>query len=281
MLFACAIVILISLVIHRIPGAVKLMFLLAPLILFAIVENNRRTAWVQIPIVFLTVFFSMPANAVKRKIKKFALLTSPLTLAYIAIGWRSNLPIFKPVSSIRSVVEPAPDTSTLTRDIENYCLAKTIGTFPILGLGYGHTFFQIIQLPPMPHPLEPWLPHNSLLGLWFAAGWLGYTMVTLLWSAGVYFGVRAYRTATEPMDRAAALVSFGAVLIYMIQCYADLGLGVMTAVYMVAPSLAIAGQLAMKTGAWPGGKAARPAAPAEPRVTVQARPAPNRAWGQR
>jgi hypothetical protein len=86
--------------------------------------------------------------------------------------------------------------------------------------------------------------------------------------------------ATDPMDRSAALVCFGAVLIYLIQCYADLGLGVMTAVYMVAPSLAIAGQLAVKTGAWPT-KATKPAPQAQPRVTVQARPAPNRAWGQR
>jgi hypothetical protein len=251
MLFACSIVILVSLVLHRIPGAWKLLLLLAPLIIFAIVENNRRTAWVAIPIVFVTLFFAMPNNAAKKKIKKFALYTSPLSLAYIVVGWRSSNPIFKPVSSIRSVVEPAPDTSTLTRDIENYCLAKTIGAYPFLGLGYGHTFFQIIPLPPMPHPLEPWLPHNSLLGLWFAAGFVGYTMVTLLWTGGVFFGVRAYRAATEPMDRAVALVSFGAVLIYMVQCYADLGLGVMTAVYMVAPSIAIAGQLALKTGAWP------------------------------
>jgi hypothetical protein len=252
MLFACAIVILVSLVLHRAtPAAWKLLLLLAPLIIYGTVENNRRTAWVSIPIVFVTLFFVMPNNLAKKKIKKLALYASPLWLAYLVVGWRSTNPIFKPVSSIRSVIEPAPDTSTLTRDIENYCLAKTIGAYPFLGLGYGHTFFQIIPLPPMPHPLEPWLPHNSLLGLWFAAGFVGYTMVTLLWAGGVFFGVRAYLAATQPMDRAVALVCFGSVLIYLVQCYADLGLGVMTAVYMVAPSIAIAGQLAMKTGAWP------------------------------
>ena len=236
MLFACAIVILVSMVLHKAkPDALKWLLLLAPVILFAIIVNNRRTAWVQIPIVFVTVFFAMPNNAVKKKIKKVVLYSSPLTAAYIAVGWRSEAAVFKPVSSIRSVIEPAPDISTLTRDIENYCLAKTIASDPIMGLGYGHAFYQIVQLPPMPHPLEPWLPHNSLLGLWFAAGFIGYTMVTLLWTAGVYFGVRAYRASSEPVDRAVALVCFGSVLIYMVQCYADLGLGVPTAVYMVAP----------------------------------------------
>jgi hypothetical protein len=174
MLFACAIVILVSLLLHRARrGVTRLALLLAPIIIWGIVVNNRRTAWVQIPLVFVTLFFTMPNNAVKKKIKKIAILSSPLTAIYIAVGWRSSAAIFKPVSSIRSVVEPAPDVSTLTRDIENYCLAKTLGSSPIFGLGYGHQWYQIVSLPPMPHPLEPWLPHNSLLGLWFAAGFVG------------------------------------------------------------------------------------------------------------
>jgi len=260
-LFACAIVILVSLLMHKAtPRALRLFLLCAPVIVWAIVVNNRRTAWVQIPLVFVTVFFAMPDNPVKRKIKKLILYTSPLTAVYMVVGWRSEAAIFKPVSSVRSVIEPAPDVSTLTRDIENYCLAKTIGSAPIFGLGYGHQFFQIIQLPAMPHPLEPWLPHNSLLGLWFASGFVGYTMITLFWTAGVYYGVRAYRLATSAMDRAIALVCFGSVLIYMVQCYADLGLGVLTAVYMVAPSIAIVGQLAIATGAWPMKPARAPAA---------------------
>jgi hypothetical protein len=273
MLFACAIVILASLVIHKArPGVWRLALLLAPIIVWAIVVNNRRTAWVQIPLVFVTVFFAMPDNPVKRRIKKLALLSSPLVAVYIAVGWRSEAAFFKPVSSIRSVVEPAPDISTLTRDIENYCLATTLGSNPLFGLGYGHRWFPIVSLPPMPHPLEPWLPHNSLLGLWFAAGFVGYTAITLLWTAGVYFGVRAYRFAQTPMQSAVALVCFGSVLIYMVQCYADLGLGVPTAFYMVSPAFAIAGQLALKNGAWPAKAAPKPAA--RPAARVPHRPEP-------
>jgi hypothetical protein len=224
--------------------------------------------------VFVTVFFAMPDNPVKRKIKRLVLYASPLILAYMTVGWRSDAAIFKPVGSVRSAIEPAYDVSTLTRDIENYCLAKTIGSSPIFGLGYGHQFYQIVQLPAMPHPLEPWLPHNSLFGLWFAAGFAGYTMITLFWTGGVYYGVLAYRTATSSMDRSVALVCFGSVLIYMVQCYADLGLGVLTAVYMIAPSMAIAGQLAIATGGWDETPArARPArAPPE---QVGPRRAPN------
>ncbi|HET9959352.1 MAG TPA: hypothetical protein VFQ61_32905 [Polyangiaceae bacterium] len=252
MLFACAVVILVAVLIHKAhPRAGRLALTIFPPICWGMIENNRRMVWVQIALVFLTLFFSMPPTRAKKKIVNALLYASPFIALYIAAGWGSPTGIFKPVGTIRSVVEPANDVSTMTRDIENYDLAMTIRSNPLFGLGYGHQYLQIIGLPPMPHPLEPWLPHNSLLGLWFASGFVGYTMITLLWTGGVYFGVRAYRALSNPMDRAAALVSFGAVLIYMIQCYGDLGLGAWTGVYIVAPSIAVAGKLAVISGAWP------------------------------
>ena len=53
------------------------MTLLAPIIVWGIVVNNRRTAWVQIPLVFVTLFFTMPNNA-----------TTPLTLEATAKTFR-------------------------------------------------------------------------------------------------------------------------------------------------------------------------------------------------
>jgi hypothetical protein len=251
MLFACAVVIIVSLLMHRAPRALSLKPLLsAPILLWGMVANNRRAVWVQIVLVFTTLYFAIPMTPAKRKIKTWAVRLAPLVLMYVALGWRIESSIFKPVHTLRSVVSPATDVSTMTRDIENYCIAQTIRSSPILGLGYGHRFFELIPLPAMPHPLELWLPHNSLLGLWFAAGFVGYTAMTLPWTAGVYLGVRAYRFAKRPLERSAALVSFAAVLIYLIQCYADLGLGAPTGVFMVAAALAIAGKLAVATGAW-------------------------------
>lgn len=270
MLFACAVVILVSVLMHRArPDAWRLFWLTLPILVWGMVLNNRRTVWVQIILVFVTLYFSTPDSPDKRKIRKYLLFASPLILAYVAIGWGSPAGIFKPVQTLRSVVEPANDVSTMTRDIENYCIAKTIGAHPFLGLGYGHQFFQLISLPPMPYPLEPYLPHNSLLGLWFAAGFVGYTAMTLLWTAGVYFGVRAYRAADSRMDRTIALVCFGSVLIYLIQCYGDIGLGAPTGVYMVSASIAIAGKLAVSTGAWTTKAPPKKKKASAPRATLE------------
>jgi hypothetical protein len=74
--------------------------------------------------------------------------------------------------------------------------------------------------------------------------------MTMLWAVGAFFAMRAYYGAKTPIDRTAAIVSFGAVLIYLIQCWGDLGLGAPNGVWLIAPAMAIAGKLATATGEW-------------------------------
>jgi O-antigen ligase len=151
---------------------------------------------------------------------------------------------------MRSVVEPSTDGSSLWRELENFNLIYTLKTSPLFGQGYGHRWIEVVQLPAVEYDLEYYLPHNSLLGLWASAGLLGYTAMTLLWGAGVYFAMRAYHAATVPPDRVAAILCVGAVMVYMVQCFGDLGLGSWTGVHILAPSLAMAGKLAVTTGSW-------------------------------
>ncbi len=261
MLFAMGAVLVLSLLVHG--GNIKrktLLFCLA-LIFSGVVYNLRRMAWVQIALALTVLYFVMPTTPVKKRIRKTMLYLSPLIAAYVAVGWNSNAGIFGPVHSIRAAVQPATDPSAMTREIENYDLIYTLAQHPFVGYGYGNRYFQIIPLPPMPHPMEPYMPHNSFLGLWCFAGYPGFTAMCLLWVGGVYCGIRAYRFAKDPEDRTAAVMTFAAVLIYLIQCWGDLGLGSWAGVFLVAPSLAIAGKLAVATGAWP---LARPSAKPQP-----------------
>jgi hypothetical protein len=106
--------------------------------------------------------------------------------------------------------------------------------------------------------------------LWAYIGVFGYTALTLLWVSGVYFAMRAYYNATDPSHRAAAMLCFGAVLIYLIQCWGDLGLGSWTGVMLVAPAVATAGKLAKAIGAWGSSKPKVMSSQAPPAPTVQA-----------
>jgi hypothetical protein len=57
-------------------------------------------------------------------------------------------------------------------------------------------------------------------------------------------------------DRTVALTAVSTLVVYLVYCYGDLGLGTWTSVFTVAPALAFASRVAVTTGAWPSG--ARP-----------------------
>jgi hypothetical protein len=151
---------------------------------------------------------------------------------------------------IRSAVDSSADTSTAWRDFENFNLVFTLRNFPLMGVGYGNEFWEMWPMPAVDYSLERYVPHNSILGILCYGGFLGWAGITSLWVGGIYFGIRAYHFCKEPLEKAAALASFGSVLIYYLQCFGDMGLGSWTGVYIVAPSLAIACKLAVKSGSW-------------------------------
>lgn len=269
MLFAAAFVLILALVVERTGKKAKwfaLIFL--PILGLGTAANNRRLAWVQVGLVFLTVYFISRESAFKRKLRRALLAATPVIAIYIAAGWNSMYgATFKPVRLIRSVVDAESDGSSMWRELENVNLIATFRSNPLFGVGYGHPYEEMVVLPPVDYPLERYLPHNSILGLWSYTGIVGYATLTLLWAGGVYFAMRAYQTAEDPTYRAAALVAFGSVLIYLLQSWGDLGLGSWTGVFLMSCSIAVAGKVAVASGQWGG--PAKPIKPKPPATTAR------------
>lgn len=275
--FAMTAVLLVALVIQRVKKTTLLLTLCAPILIGGMLANNRRMVWVQIILVLATVYAMTESNPFKRKLQKLLLFMSPAALGYILVGWESKAGVFKPVQVIKSAVSPETDGSTLWREIENFDIIFTLKQYPIFGAGYGQQFWEIIPLPAVDYVMEKFLPHNSLLGLWCFYGLFGVVCVTSLWVAGVFFGIRAYHFSKAPIDKAAAMVSFASVLVYLVQCFGDMGLGCWAGVFTVAPSLAVACRLAITSGAWPveAPKAARRRVAAVPSAAAAAAPRGN------
>jgi len=252
MLFAAASLLLILPIVERAgKGTIRRAVSLLPFLAWGMIANDRRMVWVQIALVLVTLYFVTPPNAVKQKIRKLVLRMSPLIAGYIVVGWSApKNPVFKPVGIIKSVVEPSSDGSSLWREIENYNLLFTFRQAPIFGNGYGFGFWEIIPLPAVNYPLERYCPHNAIFGIWAFGGVVGYTGLVLLWAGCVYCAMRAYRAAQAPLERVAAVMCVGSVLIYLIQSYGDMGLGSWAGVFLVAPSIAMSGKLAVSNGAW-------------------------------
>jgi len=255
-LFATGFVVLLSLAFTRAGRRpMRLVYVALPILILGMISNLRRMVWVQASLVPIALYLLTPSNAIKRKVQRIALMTLPVVVGYCLVGWNSASNLFKPVKILRSVVDSKSDNSTLWRDIENFDLISTIRENPVFGTGYGHEYHEVIMLPQVDYPLEKFLPHNSILGMLSYAGYVGFAAMTLLWVAGAFFAMRAYYASTNPIDRAAAISCFGVVLIYLIQCWGDLGLGAPTGVFLIAPALATAGKLAVARGAWQEGKA--------------------------
>jgi hypothetical protein len=267
MLFAAATLLVILPVVERVGrGSGIRALLILPILVWGMIANDRRMVWVQIGMVLVTLYFVTPPNTIKRRIKRAMILLSPAIAAYISVGWSApKNPLFKPVGIIKSVVEPSTDSSSLWREIENYDLLFTFRQGPLLGQGYGLGFWEVIPLPAVNYSLERYCPHNAIFGIWAFGGYVGYTGLVLCWAGCVYCAMRAYRHTKVPLERVASIMCIGSVLIYMIQCYGDMGLGAWAGVFLVAPSIAMAGKLAVSTGSWTAAPAKRSKVPAASR----------------
>ena len=261
-LFASCVAILAALLLEMpSPKTFRLFALGVPVYLWAMVANNRRLVWTQLALVGVLFWLVTPWRPLKIKLARLAVASVLPLLLYTGLGWNSEAGFFAPVQKVRGMVDSKRDASTLWRDLENFDLIYTYDDSPLLGSGFGHPFRERIKLPDVTrtYELEPYIPHNSVLGLWAFGGVLGFSLLWALFPVGIFFGVRAYRWARTPFERVTALSALAVQLCYLMQGYGDLGFGTWGPVFTVAASYALVGKLCVANGAW-GPAAKRPVA---------------------
>jgi hypothetical protein len=226
---------------------------LMPLIVWGMVANDRRLVWVEIIFGVLFAFVLGKRSRLKVSIVRGVLYILPVLLVYIAAGWSSGSSVFAPVRTIRSVIDSKSDGSTLWRDLENFNLVTTIQHNPIIGTGLGHPFIMARPMPDVTagYELEPYAPHNSILGLWAYTGYVGFALHWLSLIVVMYLASRICFTTENPQQRTVALTCSSVVLIYMLHLYGDLALGTWASVFLVSSAMVIVGKLAVEVGAWP------------------------------
>ena len=277
MLFASAFCLVIALLLERLTRKRALLgAIVLPLLLEGMVANHRRIVWVEVAAGLALLMVMTPWTPLKRTVARAVVLALPVVLLYVAVGWgTSGGGVFAPVETIRSVVDSNADASTEWRDLENYDLFFTLRDGPILGSGYGHGYIETIKLPAISqaYALYRFIPHNSILGLWAYGGLVGFTALWSMLVVGLFLAARASMHAKTPSDRTHAIVACAAIVVYLVHCYGDMGLGTWTSVFLVGPAFAVASRLAAATGAWP--TEAREARSREraPRIVITVQPA--------
>ena len=254
-LFATCIAILLAILLEQpTRRALKICALLLPVFLGGLIANHRRLAWTELAAVAAFFFLITPSGRFKRFVLRSLVVSSVPLLIYGAVGWNSQHSPFGPVRMFRSLFDANVDSSTRWRDFENYDLVSTYSRSPLFGSGFGHPFIEEIKLPDITkdYDLEPYIPHNSVLGLWAFGGLVGFALLWAIYPVGMFFTVRAYRSSRTPIERITALGAAAVQICYLMQGYGDLGFGTWGPVFTVATAYALVGKICVANGAWPG-----------------------------
>jgi hypothetical protein len=224
-------------------GHLVLNLLAQPVLLLALVANDRRIAFVSLAGGGLALLLLSPPD-LKRVLRRLALAAAPLLLAYVVVGWGSSHPVFGPVQTVRSVVEQDDDSSK-TRDIENYNLIRTLQANPLVGSGFGHEYHEVVQALRVDHIFAQYkyIAHNSVLWLLSIGGWLGFAAVWLIFPVAVLVALRAFAECDDPIDRTVAYGAIVAVLAFIVQAWGDMGLQSWMGALLVAAFMGATGAL--------------------------------------
>ena len=196
----------------------------SPILGLAIVANNRRVAFVSIAFGLLATYL-LAKRPYRARINRLLMFTLPVLLLYVAVAWHGRGLWAQPVTVIRSVLTGG-DTSADMRDIENYNLVVTAKHHPLAGWGFGHPYVEEVRGISITNFLEAYLflPHNSLLWLMGAAGLIGFALYWAYFFVGVFVALRVYQATSDPTEEVVALVTVTAVITFVVQCYADVGI---------------------------------------------------------
>ncbi len=194
-----------------------------PILSVGLIVNDRRLAFVALA-GGLMVAVLMSPPALRHALRRLVILSIPAMMLYTAAGWNSNAGVFRPVSILRSVTSQE-DASSQTRDIENYNLVRTLKLQPVVGAGFGHEYVEAVQAYRVDHVFAQYryIAHNSVLWLISQVGWLGFSLMWIVFPTAVLIALRVIRQAKSSVD---VLTGFGAivtVLAFLLQAWGDMG----------------------------------------------------------
>jgi hypothetical protein len=237
--------------------------LVVPCLFYAMMLNKRRIAWVELGLSLLLIYTLMGAGPVRSRINRWAAWSAPLVLTYIAVGWGSDSSVFAPVHALLTTGSN-DDPSSLTRQEEVRNLLRTLVGLgnPIFGTGWGLPYNKMESL--WSNYDADWIltlytPHNSLLGLATYAGLVGIIGIWGVVPMGAYLAARGCRATPELVPRTAGMIALGAIAVFSVHCYGDIGFQSFTGSLLFGAALATIGKVAVWSEALPAAGTARSA----------------------
>ncbi|MDQ6671988.1 MAG: O-antigen ligase family protein [Chloroflexota bacterium] len=211
-------------------GAPRWQRLLGPLMLaitgFTMLLSERRSGYIAVMVAFvafsLILFF--------RKRRAFCLISLPILLAtaiYLPVFWNNTGTAGQPARAVRSLSQPDPRdaASNVWRDLEAINVRATIASDPLLGIGFGRPFLQVVAVPDISNfVFWNYEAHHDVLWLWMKTGGIGFILFFILMGRGLARSVALTRELDDPQAKVFATLAVCAIIMSLTFCYVDLGL---------------------------------------------------------
>ena len=202
---------------------------LAPIVLFGNMVNQRRTAWiilgVGIALALLLAWIRIPER--RRSVNITAILLLLVSAAYLPLFWNSTSAMAEPAQAVKSAVSPGPrdQSSDIYRVYENYNLGVQIRQTTPFGAGFGRELINAVALPNLTKvdPFILYIPHNQILYIWLRTGLLGALAFWFFIGAAVVSACRLARVRDTDYSLLGAL-AVCALSAYLIEGWYDQGL---------------------------------------------------------
>ncbi len=196
-----------------------------PFILISYFANNRRSSFICMAlalIVFAIVLY-------RRYRKAFWMIVPPLAaiaMAYVVVFWNVDNALGAPAQAVKSVFgepDPRDAASNLYREYENFNIIYTIKAAPLLGIGFGHKFYQPMPLPDISFfPFYEYIPHNSILWMWMKTGAGGFLAMLLMLGVSLATGSRTLWRMPNDITSVAALIAICYIIMHFVFSYVDM-----------------------------------------------------------
>lgn len=207
--------------------------------------SQRRAGLIAVGIAF--VVFTLSLVTINRK--AFLLIALPALLAggvYFPVFWNNTGTLGQAARAVRSISSPDPRdaASNAWRDLEAINVRATIAADPLLGIGFGRPFLQIVTVPDI-SGFEFWNyeSHHDILWVWMKTGALGFIAFFILAAMGIARSIWLAKTLRDPEFRTFAMLAMGAIVMSLVFCYVDLGLTMTRIPLLLGVSLGAVGVL--------------------------------------
>lgn len=223
-------IILLTVVLGRMRLLMWVALISTPVLLVALVANNRRADYVAFLIAAIGAWLF--ALIVRPKQRMALIVSAVICLVLFSsyvLAFRNSTGGFGSVANaVMSVVQPnASDlrdiSSNAYRTNENLDLKYTEQQSPIIGYGFGKPFLEPAPLVDLTSldPYYLYIPHNTLLWIWMRLGPAGYIALWYLFGSFIIRSGVIARTLRDPDLRYLAIFGIGMMLMEIPLAYGD------------------------------------------------------------